>query len=177
MLDGTFGYDFSGAMPEKVRNAKLDFTERLCRRLEHVTLESRNALDVIACYDRPEAFHFVDPPYVNSDCGHYEGVFSEQNLEQLLQVLETVKGRFMLTMYPFPSIETYARKTDGAFMWFSAPSVWRNRIAAGRRSGLSAITNRRNRLHCSERFDVVEHRPVCPVDLSPVVGDVELPGD
>lgn len=110
MLDGTFGYDFNGAMPEKVRNAKLDFTERLCRRLEHVTLESRNALDVIACYDGPEAFHFVDPPYVNSDCGHYEGVFSEQNLEQLLQLLETVKGRFMLTMYPFPSIETHARK-------------------------------------------------------------------
>ena len=61
MLDGTFGYDFSGAMPEKVRNAKLDFTERLCRRLEHVTLECRNALDVIACYDKPETFHFVDP--------------------------------------------------------------------------------------------------------------------
>ena len=110
MLDGTFGYDFNGAMPKKVRNAKDEFTERVCLRLQHVTIENRNALDVIACYDSPDTFHFVDPPYVNSDCGHYEGVFSEQNLEQLLDLLETVKGRFMLTMFPFELIDRRAQR-------------------------------------------------------------------
>ena len=110
MMDGTFGYDFSGTMPKKVQNAKDDFTEALSRRLEHVTIENRNALDVIATYDSEDAFHFVDPPYINSDCGHYEGVFSEQNMEQLLQLLETVKGKFMLTMFPFEMIEKYANK-------------------------------------------------------------------
>lgn len=110
MLDGTFGYDFNGAMPKKVRNAKDEFTERICIRLQHVTIENRNALDVIACYDSPDTFHFVDPPYVNSDCGHYEGVFSEQNLEQLLDLLETVKGRFMLTMFPFELIDRRAQR-------------------------------------------------------------------
>lgn len=101
MMDGTFGYDFSGTMTKKLRNAKDEFTEQLCQRLERVTIENRNALDVIACYDAPDAFHFVDPPYVNSDCGHYEDTFNEQNMEQLLQLLETVKGKFMLTMFPF----------------------------------------------------------------------------
>lgn len=45
------------------------------------------------------------------------------------------------------------------------------------RSGSSATMPTRTSLRCSERFDVVDHRPVCPVDLRPVVGDVELPGD
>ena len=102
------GLDFGGMMPKKMRNAKDEFTECLCTRLERVTIENRNALDVIACYDAHDAFHFVDPPYVNSDCGHYEGVFSERNMEQLLQMLETIKGKFMLTMFPFDMIGRYA---------------------------------------------------------------------
>ena len=110
MMGGAFGYDFGGVMPKKLRNAKDDVTERLCQRLEHVTVENRNALDVIACYDAPDAFHFVDPPYINSDCGHYDGVFSEQNMKELLCLLETVKGKFMLTMFPYDMIEDYARK-------------------------------------------------------------------
>lgn len=110
MIDGTFGYDFSGEMPKKLTNAKDEFTEYLCARLENVTIENRNALEVIQCYDNADAFHFVDPPYINSDCGHYEGSFNEQNMEDLLKLLETVKGKFMLTMFPLPMIESYANK-------------------------------------------------------------------
>jgi len=110
MLDGTFGYDFEGGMPKKLSNAKDEFTEHLSRRLEKVTIESRDALDVISCYDNPDAFHFVDPPYINSDCGHYEGVFNEYCMEQLLQLLEQIKGKFMLTMFPYRPIENYAKK-------------------------------------------------------------------
>lgn len=110
MLDGTFGYDFNGMMPKKLHNAKDEFTQRLCSRLEKVTLENRNALEVIACYDMPEAFHFVDPPYVNSDCGHYEDTFNERNMAELLHLLEGVKGRFMLTMFPLEMIEEHAKK-------------------------------------------------------------------
>lgn len=110
MMDGSFGYDFDGGMPKKLANAKDEFTEHLCARLESVTIENRDALEVIACYDSPEAFHFVDPPYINSDCGHYEGCFNEQNMEDLLKLLEGVKGKFMLTMFPLPMIEEYANK-------------------------------------------------------------------
>lgn len=110
MLDGTFGYDFCGGMSKKLRFAKDAFSEALSQRLEHATIENRNALDVIACYDASEAFHFVDPPYIGTDCGHYEGTFSEQNMEQLLQLLEGVKGKFMLTMFPYGRIEEYAQR-------------------------------------------------------------------
>ena len=99
-----------GGMPKKLRNAKDEFTEWLCARLDNVTIENRDALDVISTYDSPDTFHFVDPPYINSDCGHYEGTFDEYCMEKLLQLLEQVKGKFMLTMFPLPMIEEYANK-------------------------------------------------------------------
>lgn len=114
MLDGSFGYDFSGGMPKKLHNAKDEFTEQLCARLESVTIENRDALQVISCYDSADTFHFVDPPYINSDCGHYEGSFNEQNMEDLLKLLEKIEGKFMLTMFPLPMIEEYSIKNG----WF-----------------------------------------------------------
>lgn len=109
MQDGSFGYDFGGTMTTKVTNAKDSFTEALCKRLENVTIEDRDALEVIRTYDTPTAFHFVDPPYINSDCGHYEGSFNAENMHSLLELLTTIKGKFMLTMFPLPMIEEYAR--------------------------------------------------------------------
>lgn len=110
LIDDCFGYDFSGEMPRTLINAKDNITEHLCARLDNVTIENRDALEVISCYDNPDAFHFVDPPYINSDCGHYAGYFNEQNMEDLLKLLELVKGKFMLTMFPLPMIEDFANR-------------------------------------------------------------------
>ena len=110
MLDGTFGYDFAGGVPKKVQNAKDEFCQHLANRLERVTIESRHAFEVIETYDSPQTFHFVDPPYVNSDCGHYEGVFGNDDLGHLLDLLAQVKGMFMLTMFPHEQIASYAEK-------------------------------------------------------------------
>lgn len=107
-LDGSFGYDMSGTMPKKVENAKRAFTDELCARLEHVTIENRDALDVIRTYDGPDAFHFVDPPYINSDCGHYEGLFGDNDMTRLLELLTTLKGKFMFTMFPYDEIAEFA---------------------------------------------------------------------
>lgn len=107
-LDGAFGYDLEGGVPEKLNNAKKEFTATLCERLENVTIENRDALKVIESYDKKEAFHFVDPPYVGSNCGHYQNMFNEDDLKQLLELLVTVKGKFMLTMFPDPMIERFA---------------------------------------------------------------------
>lgn len=106
--DGAFGYDFSGKMPKRLRNAKDAFDLQLAKRLEQVTIESRDALKVIDLYDSPDAFHFVDPPYVGSDCGHYAGTFDAQDLQRLLDLLAKLQGRFMLTMYPDDLIAQYA---------------------------------------------------------------------
>jgi Site-specific DNA methylase len=110
MQDGTFGYDRMGTTSLKVKNAKDDFTEELCKRLENVTVENDDALKIISRYDCPEAFHFVDPPYINSDCGHYEGTFNDQSMDRLLRLLEGIQGKFMLTMFPYEPIEATAQK-------------------------------------------------------------------
>lgn len=100
MLDGTYGYDFKGGMPKKLRKTKRELSEHLAERLENATIESRHAFEVIKTYDNPKAFHFVNPPYVNSDCGYYEGVLGENDLGHFLDLREQVKGKFMLTMFP-----------------------------------------------------------------------------
>lgn len=111
-LDGSFGYDFEGGMPKRLNNAKDSFTEALCGRLEHVTIENRDGLRVIECYDNVDAFHFVDPPYVNTNCGHYEGLFNQQAFTLLLDLLANIKGKFMLTMFPNEDILTYANRNN-----------------------------------------------------------------
>jgi DNA adenine methylase len=110
-LDGTFGYDKSkGTVTRKIRNAKDAFTQELCDRLSHVTIEQANGLEVIRRFDVPDAFHFVDPPYVNSDCGHYAGLFTSDDLTRLLDILSGTQGKFMLTMYPHEQIDLYAQR-------------------------------------------------------------------
>ncbi|PID89546.1 MAG: methyltransferase [Bacteroidia bacterium] len=109
-LDAVFGYDFSGGMPKKVHNAKENFCEVLKERLQKVTIESRDALKVISTYDKADAFHFVDPPYIGTSCGHYKDSFSEDDLSHLLDLLSQVKGKFMLTMFPNDLIKEYVDK-------------------------------------------------------------------
>lgn len=109
-LDGAFGYNFSGSMPKKVHNAKDAFTKEISQRLEHVTIECRDALSVLETYDKPSAWHFIDPPYVGTWCGHYDAMFSEVDLGRLLELLARIKGKFMLTMFPNELITQYAEQ-------------------------------------------------------------------
>jgi DNA adenine methylase len=86
------------------------FNLSLKERLECATIEHDDALKVIARYDTPEAFHFIDPPYVGSNMGHYANMFNDQHLDELLALCAKLKGKFMLTMYPNAAIETVAKK-------------------------------------------------------------------
>lgn len=108
MLDSTFGYDRSGTTALKLFNAKANFTEELCGRLGKVTIENEDGVKMIARYDCETAFHFVDPPYINSDCGHYAGSFNSEDFLRLLETLSNVKGKFMLTMFPHDKITEFA---------------------------------------------------------------------
>lgn len=112
MQDGSFGYDRGGTVALKVHNAADEFTSRLCDRLRNVTIENDDALAVLRRYDCPEAFHFVDPPYIGSDCGHYEGMFGAADMDALLELLVGLRGRFMLTMFPYAPIEAFASRHE-----------------------------------------------------------------
>jgi DNA adenine methylase len=107
-LDGSWGYDKTrNTMSKKITNAKSSFTEELAKRLERTQIECTNALRIIKSRDTEETFHFVDPPYVNSDCGHYTNTFNIEDFRQLLDLLSNIKGKFMLTMYPHELLDKF----------------------------------------------------------------------
>ncbi len=64
---------------------------------------------MISSRDIPEAFHFVDPPYIGTDCGHYAGTFNLQDFQDLLELMALVKGRFMLTMFPHEMLSEFIK--------------------------------------------------------------------
>ena len=49
-----------------------------------------------------------DPPYYNSDCGHYDG-YSVHDFEKLLQMLASIEGKFLLSSYPSEILEKYTK--------------------------------------------------------------------
>lgn len=74
MLDGSWGFDIGSNTSTRKINAKRDgFTRVLSKRLSNCQLECADALYVIASRDTPDSFFYCDPPYYNSDLGHYDG--------------------------------------------------------------------------------------------------------
>jgi len=110
-LSSSFGFDKSESRhPRKMHCAKEIFTDDLKNLLEHSTIECDDAFTIIRRYDCLNAFHFIDPPYVGSDMGHYSGMFNEQSLKELLELCSTLQGKFMLTMYPNELIKDFTER-------------------------------------------------------------------
>ncbi|MCE3007802.1 MAG: DNA adenine methylase [Bacteroidetes bacterium] len=79
----------------------------LVARLRLVQIEHNDALKVLRSRDTPSAFHYVDPPYVGSDQGHYKG-YTEVHFAALLDCLASLKGKFLLSCYDVPLLRQYA---------------------------------------------------------------------
>jgi DNA adenine methylase len=110
MLDGSWGYDKTrNTTTKKIINKGLQFTEDYAIRLQNVQIENADALYIIQSRDNPAAFHYVDPPYFNSDCGHYKG-YSEQDFRRLLALLAGCQGKFLLSSYPSEILAEFTAK-------------------------------------------------------------------
>jgi DNA adenine methylase len=81
-----------------------------CERLQGVTIERRNALELLAKCDRPDALHYVDPPYPKevrnngaseSRVEHnYRHEMSTTEHEALAELLHSLKGMVVISSYP-----------------------------------------------------------------------------
>jgi len=110
MLDGSFGYDIQkGTTSLKIKNKRDSFTEDYAIRLQDVQIECTDAIRIIESRDRPDSFFYCDPPYFNSDCGHYDG-YTEMDFENLLKVLSKIKGKFLLSSYPSDVLKRYTKE-------------------------------------------------------------------
>lgn len=114
-MDGPFGYEKKGnSLAKRITFKKEQFTEQLMRRLENVQVECTDALYVTQSRDHEGAFFYCDPPYIGSDLGHYKG-YTDKDFEALLEMLSTIKGKFLLSSYPSEMLREYI----GVQGWYS----------------------------------------------------------
>lgn len=109
-LDSSWGYDLArNTTTKKVINNRERFTQDYAIRLQNVQLECTDAIYVIQSRDSPESFFYCDPPYVNSDCGHYDG-YGWNDYEALLRTLEKIQGKFLLSSYPSELLTEFTKR-------------------------------------------------------------------
>jgi len=115
MLDGSWGYDKSkNTTSQKITNKRDAFSEDYAIRIQNVQIECTDALRIITSRDTKDSFFYCDPPYFNSDCGHYDG-YSREDFEMLLNTLSKIEGKFLLSSYP-SDLLTEHTETNG---WFN----------------------------------------------------------
>ncbi len=104
-MDCGWGYESKshGRNMPNTWKVKKDYFIFYKNRLDQAQIECGDALYVIKTYDTPETFFYVDPPYYNSDCGHYKG-YLESDYRNLIDLLLTIEGKFLLSSYPNPII-------------------------------------------------------------------------
>ena len=97
VLFGGFAFSNNG-QALGTANKRRSFTADYEKRLENTEIFCRDAIDLIKLKDGEDTLFYVDPPYVSSDCGHYKGYTKEQ-FQELLEVLSTIKGKFLMSSY------------------------------------------------------------------------------
>lgn len=96
-IDCGWGYqkECEGMVAKSWSNMRANFDQHKTR-LKHVQIDCQDALKVIKLYDSESTLFYCDPPYYNSDCGHYKG-YTEDNYKELIDLLLTIKGKFILS--------------------------------------------------------------------------------
>lgn len=112
---GTWGYD-RDKRAKHIANKVEAFKEDLSDRLSYTQIENNDACQVIRSRDAEDAFHYVDPPYINTDQGHYGG-YTEEHYFNLLTTLSKVEGKFLLSSYPSDMLKDIQQQ----FNWYSIP--------------------------------------------------------
>lgn len=117
-IDSSFGYDKAkDTTTKKVINKRDTFSEDIAIRLQHANIECADALYVIKSRDTQDSFFYCDPPYYNSDCGHYDG-YTIEDFELLLKALSEIKGKFLLSSYPSDLLTKYTKVNKWDFKVF-----------------------------------------------------------
>lgn len=87
-----------GGEARNTHSKKLKFKEQYSERLKNVEIFNRDAIELISTKDHPDSFMYFDPPYAESNCGHYE---SGKNVYYaLLDLLPSLKCKWLMSSYP-----------------------------------------------------------------------------
>lgn len=109
---GSFSYDKDSSKARTFRNKRLRFSKELSKRLETTQIENTDALKVLKSRMTKDSFAFIDPPYLSgADQGHYSG-YTEQEYIKLLNTLENIEGKFLLTTYDSELLTEYVKRNN-----------------------------------------------------------------
>ena len=77
-------------------------------RLARVYIENKGYEDLIASFDRPDTFFYLDPPYYGCENYYGDGIFAREDFGKLGAILRGLKGKFILSINDHPQIrETF----------------------------------------------------------------------
>lgn len=100
-------------MQEKVSSwiSSIECLDGVHDRLKGVVIYNKNALDVIRQQDHKQTFFYLDPPYIKStriakDAYSFE--MTDEDHRELLELISTIEGRFILSGYNNSLYEEYA---------------------------------------------------------------------
>jgi len=98
-----FGISYGSA--SKFRLSQLEpMLQEVHERLEGVVIERLPYAGFLQRYDRPDALFYLDPPYWGCTDDYGVGVFSEADFQRLSDLLEGLRGQFVLSINDVPEI-------------------------------------------------------------------------
>jgi len=110
---GSWGYD-KEKRAVTIQNKIDSFQEELSERIRYTQIECNEAHKVISSRDSEDSFAYVDPPYIDSNQGHYGG-YTHEHFRRDLDALVAMKGKFLLSTYPSDILSEYIEKNG----WYS----------------------------------------------------------
>lgn len=119
---GSWGMDKYGKRVKAFINKKMNFDESIPKRLERTQIETGNAIQVIKQYDTSDTFHYIDPPYIETNMGHYQG-YSISEYKELLNNLTEIKGRFLLSGFPNDILDEFIHKNGWFVLGYNQPKT------------------------------------------------------
>ena len=86
-------------------------SKAISERISETQISCRPAIKVISERDGDETVFYLDPPYPGTDQKHYSG-FTMLDFVELLQVIEKIKGKFILSNFWSQTLKYYIWKNN-----------------------------------------------------------------
>ena len=121
---------FSGSKPEtssfidlkgKYKSKYLTFRDKLMKPdwvqhfLKITKVENMDFQEVIQKYDSPSTYVYADPPYWKTENYYSNHDFDSNDHERLADCLKGIQGKFSLSYYDFPQLQTWFPETQ--YVW------------------------------------------------------------
>lgn len=95
------------ANPVKILKNIAHYKDRLNR---NVKILNRDYGEIVRKYDSPTTFFFFDPPYEKTRSIYGYGEHKEFDYARLLEILRSIKGRFLMTINDSPAMRSQFRE-------------------------------------------------------------------